>query len=85
MTEDTLLETIREHLARICALEPGEIETSGKLVGYGLDSIRAVELILTLEEELGVELSEHDPELSRVETLEQLADLIGRRRAGVGS
>lgn len=85
MTDDALLETIREQLARICALEPSEVETAGKLVGYGLDSVRAVELILTLEEELGVELSEHDPELGRVETLGELADLIRRRMAGAGS
>lgn len=79
MTDDPLMQRIRGHVARLCALEASVIEPDGKLVAYGLDSIRAVDLILALEEELDLELSEHDPELARVETLRQFTDLVRRR------
>lgn len=80
MPDDPILETIRERVAELCAVDSSAIQDEGKLVGYGLDSVRAVELVLTLEEELDVELPEHDPELGRVETPRQLADLVRRRR-----
>lgn len=84
MPDDPILETIRERVAELCAVDPSAIQDDGKLVGYGLDSVRAVELVLTLEEELDVELPEHDPELGRVETPRQLADLVRRRRRADG-
>lgn len=84
MPDEGVLETIRLRVAELCAVEPSAVQDDGKLVGYGLDSLRAMELILTLEEEFGVELPEHDPELGRVETPRQLADLVARRQGGDG-
>lgn len=82
MPDDPILETIRRRVAELCAVDPSTVQDDGKLVGYGLDSVRAMELVLILEEEFGVELPEHDPELGRVETPRQLADLVRRRGAG---
>jgi acyl carrier protein len=80
--ERPLIDRIRSHVGELCGVDPSTISDDGKLVAYGLDSVRAVELTLILEEELGIELSEHDPELARVETLRELADLVRRRREG---
>lgn len=77
--ESPLMIRIRRHVARICAVDPSTIRSDGKLVGYGLDSIRAMELILTLEEQLDIEIAEHDPALARVETLRDLVQLVRRR------
>ncbi len=82
MDDRTLLETIRTHVADLCGVEPDAVRDEGKLVGYGLDSIRAVDLVLLLEEEFDVALPEHDPELTSVETVRDLARLVDRRRRG---
>ncbi len=84
MSDERILETIRLSVAELCAVDPSAVQDDGKLVGYGLDSLRAMELVLILEEEFGVELPEHDPELGRVETPRQLADLVARRRGDDG-
>lgn len=84
MPDERILETIRRSVAELCAVDPSAVQDDGKLVGYGLDSLRAMDLILILEEEFGVELPEHDPELGRVETPRQLADLVARRRGDDG-
>lgn len=79
MAESSLETEIRQHVARICAVDPATIRDDGKLVGYGLDSIRAMDLILTLEEQLDIEIPEYDPALARVETFRDLVELVRRR------
>jgi acyl carrier protein len=65
---------IKEMIADICAVSSGEVRDEGKLLGYGLDSVRVIELLLAIEEELGVEINESDPGLLNVQTV---ADLVG--------
>lgn len=54
-------ESALDIIARVSGREPGQIEPGLELVGdLGFDSLRAFELIVELEEALGLELEEAD-------------------------
>ena len=80
MANEKTVAKLREHIADICAIPARSIKEEGKLVGYGLDSVRVLDLIMALEDEYDIEISESDPELAAVQTVAELADLVDRRR-----
>jgi acyl carrier protein len=82
MSEQTILARVKALVADLCGIEEATIDDEGRLLGYGLDSVRALDLFLAFEDELGVEIDEHDPELSSIKTVRQLAAFIERRTAG---
>ena len=65
----------------MCAVDRSVIKPEGKLVGFGLDSVRLLDLIVAVEESFGISINESDPELARVETVADLIALIERRQA----
>ena len=79
---NTTAETIRAAVAEICAIDTGNVRPEGELLGYGVDSLRTLELVMELEDRLGIQISDHDPALGEVRTIQQLADFIDRRLAG---
>jgi acyl carrier protein len=84
VSDPDLLSTIKALIADLCAIDVASIHDDGKLIGYGLDSVRALDLLLAIEDEVGVELSEHHPELAQVHTVAELAAFVARRRARRG-
>jgi acyl carrier protein len=80
MPDPDVLEVVKMHLADLCGLDRSAIRAEGELIGYGLDSVRALDFLIAMEEEYGVELSEHDPALARVRTVRELVDFIQQRR-----
>jgi len=82
MTRDGVLSTLKILIADVCGIQATAINDDGKLIAYGLDSVRALDLLLGVEDELGVSISEHDPALRSVETVRQLAELVEQRRSG---
>lgn len=82
MATDRILERLRELVAELCDLESGKVRPEGKLLGYGMDSVRVLDLLMALEDEYGVDLPETDPELASVQTVSDLAALVERRRGG---
>lgn len=65
-------ETALGVLARVTGRPAAEIEIGMSLVGdLGIDSPKALELLLELEEELGVEISDHD-----ASSMETVLDVI---------
>ena len=77
--EDTL-ETVTRFIAEVCAVDLSTVQPSGKLLAYGLDSVRLLDLILAVEDRYGLEIGDSDPELATVETVADLAAFIDRRR-----
>lgn len=75
-----ILASVRSCIAEVCGVADSAVTDDGKLIGYGLDSIRSLELLLVLEERLGLELNETDPHLAKIETVRQLADFVSRAR-----
>jgi acyl carrier protein len=74
------LETVKRFIADVCAVEAATVQPGGKLLAYGLDSVRLLDLIVAVEDRYGLEIGDSDPELASVETVADLAELIDRRR-----
>lgn len=79
MTESAARQIVKELIADTCAIQVTTVKDNGKLVGYGLDSARVLDLIMALEDELDIEISETDPELAAVETVRDLVEFVDRR------
>ena len=82
MAQESIIEIIRRSIADICAVDAAAIQPHSRLLGFGLDSVRLLDLLLAVEETFGLQMSESDPELAAVETVSDLVALIARRRAG---
>jgi acyl carrier protein len=78
--EDTLI-TIQQFIAEVCALGAAEIRPDGELLGYGLDSVLALDLLISIEHHWSISLPEHDPALRSVVTIRDLVRLVDSRRA----
>jgi acyl carrier protein len=77
---DDTLETVKRFIADVCAVDLAVVQPAGKLLAYGLDSVRLLDLILAVEDRYGLEIGDSDPELATVETVADLAAFIDRRR-----
>jgi acyl carrier protein len=64
-------------VARACAIDPGVLKRDRGLLSYGLDSVRATELVVELESTFGLVIADED--LVHVQTLAQMARYIDQR------
>lgn len=68
-------------LCEICGAQPGELEPELELFEAGLlDSFGVVELMLKIEEELGIKLDIEDLPREAVSTPAKIISLIGKPR-----
>lgn len=74
------LSTIRQLVAELCALPEAEVRPEGELLAYGLDSVLALDLLVTIEHRWQIDLPEHDPLLRKVVTVRDLARVVDTRR-----
>jgi acyl carrier protein len=85
VAQPPITDIIRRFIADVCAVDPSKVQPHSKLLAFGLDSVRLLDVLLAVEERFGVQLSESDPELATVETVSDLVALIERRRAAGAS
>jgi len=71
---------IRELVAEASAIDPNDVKAEGQLRGYGLDSARVIDLVVSIEEEFGVSVTEAD--LPTLHTVAELAEYVQQRLAG---
>jgi acyl carrier protein len=64
-------EIVKQEVAQVCAVTPAEIRDEASLAEYGLDSMRSMELIVSLESRFNIQI--HDDDLGDVRTV---ADVI---------
>lgn len=76
------IQQIKAMIAEVCDLDAGKIRDNGKLLGYGLDSVRVIDLLMAIEDVYGIEISESDPALGNVQTVADLSALVDARRSG---
>ncbi len=57
-----------------------DVKTDGKLRSYGIDSVRVIELVLSIEDTFGVKVKNED--LAGLQTVRELAAYIEKHRAG---
>ena len=65
---------LRDVIGRVSMVDPASISDNGRLLGFGIDSIRLIELVMNLEEEFSIKI---EPEqLFGVSTVRELASHI---------
>lgn len=70
---------VREKLREIMQIEnPEQLSAEEDLKEYGMDSLNAIELVVALEMEFGVEFSEEDLLVDNLCTIQKLVDTVNK-------
>lgn len=70
---------VREKLGEIMQIEnPEQLSAEEDLKEYGMDSLNAIELVVALEMEFGIEFSEEDLLVDNLCTIQKLADTVNK-------
>ena len=72
-TEQTF-QQIRSLIAQICDIPAETIQKEGRLIGYKMDSIRALDLIVAIEDAFHLTLDKD--EMYEVKTVAELCDYV---------
>jgi acyl carrier protein len=71
---EQVVDRIRQLISQVCLIDAAEISKNARLLAFGIDSIRVIELMMRIEEEFQIHLE--PGELSEIATVGQLADYI---------
>lgn len=74
-----MTQEIKRQIAFVCAFEPESIRDDAWLIEYGLDSMRSLDLVITLETHFGIELP--NEEIGSLVTVSDVVNLVQRRMA----
>ncbi|MBI4508298.1 MAG: acyl carrier protein [Deltaproteobacteria bacterium] len=77
MASNETLRKIISLLAEASAIDPKTVRPEGLLRGYGIDSVRFIDLLVSIEESFGVSLQDSD--FVGLETVRDLADFLESR------
>lgn len=66
-------------MAEVCALDQNAIRDDGLLIEYGIDSVRAMDLIISIEESFSIQVEDDDAALLR--TVSDVAGYVEKKRA----
>lgn len=72
-----ILSTIQREISIVCGIQPTQVQPQARLIEFGLDSIRSMDLIIGLEAEYGIDI--YDAEVARLETVTDVVALIERK------
>ena len=78
MTAD--IAEVKRLLAETCAIDRATIRDDGRLIEYGLDSVRAMDFIISLEEAFGISIP--DDAAAKMRTVGDVAAFVAARKAG---
>ena len=70
-------EGVKRHVAEVCAVEPAKVRDDARLAEYGLDSVRAMDLLVALEHEFAIEIPDRD--VPRLQTVKDVVAYIERK------
>jgi acyl carrier protein len=79
-TEPTTYDTITRLMHETCLVDPATVKPEARLAGFGIDSARALELVVAIEEAFGVQID--NEAMLAVKTVKDLVDYVDRLRAG---
>jgi acyl carrier protein len=65
-------ERIRRLIGQFAEVDPAEVVPAGRLRGYSVDSLRAFDLVMSLEDEFGIQIQIED-----LQTVRTVGDLVG--------
>jgi acyl carrier protein len=75
MSDNTYI--VRGILAEVCAVEPDALAPDAPLIDYGLDSARAIDLLVALEETFGIRIP--DEAAAKMRTLKDIVLYVEAR------
>jgi acyl carrier protein len=75
---EATFDRIKNLISEMCAVDPAIINKNARLRGFGVDSVRVMELVLCIEDEFQIQLERED--LSEISTVGELADYINSLR-----
>jgi acyl carrier protein len=75
-----VLEGVRRHVSEVCAVDAGSVRAEGRLAEYGMDSVRAMDLLVALEHEFQIEIPDRD--VPRLQTVKDVVSYIERKLSG---
>lgn len=73
-------EFIATQIARLTWTDREKIRPEARFIDFGLDSVKAMDLIVELEQAYDIEIADKD--LADLTTLQDVADYVERRRSG---
>ena len=77
MTRKEIMDKVAETVAETLSIEVGELDESTSFDDYDADSLDRLEVLVALEDALGVEIDDDDA--SQLKTVGDLVDAIERR------
>ena len=72
-----VLPFVRSEVASVLARSPHLLETTTPLIEYGLDSMRALDIVVAMENEFDLEIE--DEEVADLRTIDDIVDCISRK------
>lgn len=76
--------TALDVIAKVAGVDVATLQSETALVAdLGIDSAKALHLIVKLEDELGIEVSDDD--VAEMQTVGKILEFIGRHRQAAGS
>ncbi len=75
-----LTDEVKRLLGATCAVAPAAIRDDARLIEYGLDSVRAMDLVIALEERFAIQIP--DADAAKLKTVADLTGYVEKRAAG---
>lgn len=72
------VEQIRKLIAQVCLIDAAQVNKNARLLAFGLDSLRLLELMMCIEDEFQLQLE--PGQLADISTVGQLAEYVERLR-----
>lgn len=79
MDAQRVLTTLAELVAKKARVDRARVTPGARLIDFGLDSVRALELVVDLEQTFGLEIPDQD--LAGAQTVGDIARYLERRLA----
>jgi acyl carrier protein len=76
MPQPETLRTVARLVAETSALDPSQVHAEGKLAGYGIDSARVIDLVVSLEEAFDIHVSEVEMATAKPQTVSELTSFV---------
>jgi acyl carrier protein len=75
----TTLEHVKTLVADVCAIDASAIKDDGKLLELGIDSVRAMDLLVAIEHAFSIEVPDRDA--AKLVSLGDVVAYIDKKRA----
>ncbi len=72
-----VIDVLKGMVGEVLAIDPGGIRPDKPLIEYGMDSVRTVDLVVRVEEQYGVQVSDSD--VAKIRTLRDVETYLRAR------